>query len=196
MTKDTKFEIQTAMTKNILHPLPSRGDSNLVLSGMQKAFIAIGTALVVIRKRNTAKNSSLADEKREKGVRKREREKQIDDTINEILNSLVNPLHPSDFHESLFKIDPIFHFDVAVFTYEPSSTFTKHTLIQLITSLKKIAIANHDLQPFKIHVGTKILQKTFGKHEGILFFHSQFILILILILTPFHFHFMSMFFTS
>ena len=35
MTKDTKFEIQTAMTKNIQHPLPSRGDSNLVLSGMQ-----------------------------------------------------------------------------------------------------------------------------------------------------------------
>ena len=115
------------------------------------------------------KNSSLADEKKKVYVKE---EKQIDDTINEILNSLVNPVHPSDFHESLFKIDPIFHFDVAVFTYKPSSTFTKHTLMQLITSLKKMTIAHHDLQPFKIHVGTKILQKTFGKHEGVFIFHS------------------------
>ena len=156
-TMDTSKDLQRQQT-----PLP------MILSGTQKTLIAIGVALVVLKQRNEVNKFRESSETENYVFIQKERfkEKEIDGIIHNILSSIINPSLPSTFHESLFSADPIFHFDVAIFFYDPSSDFTKHTLIKLRDCLKALSIANHDLNDFKTHVGMKVLQKAFGENES------------------------------
>lgn len=143
-----------------------RTPPSMTLSGTQKTLIAISLALVVLKKRNAKRKTAQMNEENHVFERKKMRtNEEVEKIVSDILSNILNPILPSAFHESLLTTDPIFHFDVAVFSYEPSSILTKHTLIQLNKCLKTLTNADHNLKDFKEHVKTKILQKTFSKHE-------------------------------
>ena len=141
----------------------------MALSGTQKTLIAVSLALALLRRRNAHSQKLIFRDGHEKkhvfNRGKEQKEKEINDTINEILNNILNPSLLSPLEASLFSIDPIFYFDMAAFSYEPSSAYTKHIVAQMKKCLRSSDEASHELHYFKAHVGTVVVQKTFCSQE-------------------------------